>query len=150
MALEALPAHGMSILGTTAAHDPGTFDVPPGSKVVRFLSHETILRRATCVVCHGGLGITQKALTAEVPVVVVPYGRDQAETARRVELAKAGVRLCTRPSDSRAARRRRPIGDGLPRGRPTCESRLRHGRGTGGGGSAIEAVGRGQPLLGEG
>ncbi len=96
VALEALPAHGMSVLGTTAAHDPGTFDVPPGSKVVRFLSHETVLQRATCVVCHGGLGITQKALTAEVPVVVVPYGRDQAETARRVELAKAGVRLSPR------------------------------------------------------
>ncbi len=93
VALEALPAAGISVLGTTAAHDPDGFATTPGSKVVRFVSHDAVLGRAACVVCHGGLGITQKALAAEVPVVVVPFGRDQAETARRVEFAKAGVRL---------------------------------------------------------
>ncbi|HEY3970784.1 MAG TPA: nucleotide disphospho-sugar-binding domain-containing protein [Solirubrobacteraceae bacterium] len=93
VALEALPGAGMSVLGTTAAHDPAAFEVPPGNKVVRFVSHDAVLERAACVVCHGGLGITQKALAAEVPVVVVPFGRDQAETSRRVEFAKAGVRL---------------------------------------------------------
>jgi UDP:flavonoid glycosyltransferase YjiC (YdhE family) len=96
VALEALPTAGISVLGTTAAHDPAGFATAPGSKVVRFVSHDAVLGRAACVVCHGGLGITQKALAAEVPVVVVPFGRDQAETARRVELAKAGVRLSPR------------------------------------------------------
>ena len=96
VALEALPAAGISVLGTTAAHDPETFHAPAGSRVVRFASHEAILGRATCVVCHGGLGITQKALSSGVPVVVVPFGRDQAETARRVEFAQAGVRLSPR------------------------------------------------------
>jgi MGT family glycosyltransferase len=96
VALEALPAAGMSVLGTSAAHDPASFDAPPGSKVVRFVSHDPVLGRAACVVCHGGLGITQKALAAEVPAVVVPFGRDQAETARRVELAGAGVRISPR------------------------------------------------------
>jgi UDP:flavonoid glycosyltransferase YjiC (YdhE family) len=52
-----------------------------------------VLRRAACVVCHGGQGITQKALAAGVPVVAVPFGRDQFEVARRVEIAGAGVRL---------------------------------------------------------
>ncbi len=93
VALEALPAAGISVLGTTAAHDPASFATAPGSKVVRFVSHDAVLGRAACVVCHGGLGITQKALAADVPVVVVPFGRDQAETARRVEFAEAGVRL---------------------------------------------------------
>jgi UDP:flavonoid glycosyltransferase YjiC (YdhE family) len=93
VALEALPAAGISVLGTTSAHDPADFATPPGNKVVRFISHDAVLGRAACVVCHGGLGITQKALAAEVPVVVVPFGRDQAETARRVEFAEAGVRL---------------------------------------------------------
>jgi UDP:flavonoid glycosyltransferase YjiC (YdhE family) len=96
VALQALPAAGMSVIATTAAHDPGAFDAPSGSRVVRFVPHEAILRRAACVVCHGGMGITQKALAAEVPVVVVPFGRDQLETARRVEVAKAGVRLSPR------------------------------------------------------
>jgi len=96
VALEALPAAGMSVVGTAAAHDPREFSAPPGSRVVRFLPHEAVLRRAACVVCHGGMGITQKALSAEVPVVVVPCGRDQLDTARRVEVAEAGVRLSAR------------------------------------------------------
>jgi UDP:flavonoid glycosyltransferase YjiC (YdhE family) len=93
VALEALPAAGISVLGTTAAHDPAGFAATPGSKVVRFVSHDAVLKHTACVVCHGGLGVTQKALAAEVPVVVVPFGRDQAETARRVEFAEAGIRL---------------------------------------------------------
>jgi UDP:flavonoid glycosyltransferase YjiC (YdhE family) len=96
VALEALPPAGMSVIGTTAAHDPEDFTAPPGSRIVRFAPHEAILGRAACVVCHGGMGITQKALAAEVPVVVVPFGRDQLETARRVEVAAAGVRLSPR------------------------------------------------------
>jgi UDP:flavonoid glycosyltransferase YjiC (YdhE family) len=39
------------------------------------------------------MGVTQKALAAGVPVVAVPFGRDQPEVARRVEVAGAGVRL---------------------------------------------------------
>jgi MGT family glycosyltransferase len=96
VALQALPPGGISVLATTAAHDPSEFDAPAGSRAVRFLPHEAVLRRAACVVCHGGMGITQKALAAEVPVVVVPIGRDQLETARRVEVAEAGVRLPAR------------------------------------------------------
>lgn len=105
LALEGLPVAGISVLGTSAAHDPRAFSPPEGSKVVGFASHDPFLRRVVCVVCHGGLGITQKALAAGVPVVVVPFGRDQMETARRVELAQAGVRLSPlRLSPSRLAR----------------------------------------------
>lgn len=96
LALAGLPAAGMSVIATTAAHDPDAFDPPPGSMVVRFVAHEAVLGRAACVVCHGGMGVTQKALAAGVPVVVVPFGRDQQETARRVEAARAGVRIAPR------------------------------------------------------
>jgi MGT family glycosyltransferase len=92
-ALEALPAAGLGVLATSAAHDPHSFSAPAGSRVERFVSHEAVLARADCVVCHGGMGIVQKALGAGVPVVVVPYGRDQLESARRVTFAKAGVYL---------------------------------------------------------
>ena len=105
VALEALPTSGMSVIATTAAHDPDAFHAPPGSRVVRFVAHEAILQRAACVVCHGGMGITQKALAAGVPVVVVPFGRDQLETARRVEFADAGVRISPRRLTPHASRR---------------------------------------------
>jgi MGT family glycosyltransferase len=93
VALAALPAAGISVIATSAAHDPRPFRTGPGSRVVRFLSHDAVLPRAACVVCHGGMGITQKSLAAGVPVVVVPIGRDQLETARRVQVAEGGIRL---------------------------------------------------------
>ncbi|OBF43161.1 hypothetical protein A5787_14775 [Mycobacterium sp. 852002-50816_SCH5313054-b] len=39
------------------------------------------------------MGATQKALARGIPVCVVPYGRDQLEVARRVEVARCGTRL---------------------------------------------------------
>jgi UDP:flavonoid glycosyltransferase YjiC (YdhE family) len=39
------------------------------------------------------MGSTQKALSHGVPVCAVPFGRDQLEVARRVEVACAGTRL---------------------------------------------------------
>lgn len=59
----------------------------------RFRPHRPLLERAACVVCHGGMGISQKALAAAVPVCAGPFGRDQFEVARRVDVAAAGVRL---------------------------------------------------------
>lgn len=78
---------------TTAGVDPTELSEPAGAHVERFLPHGPLLERAACVVCHGGMGITQKALAAGVPVCAVPFGRDQFEVARRVEVAGAGVRL---------------------------------------------------------
>jgi UDP:flavonoid glycosyltransferase YjiC (YdhE family) len=39
------------------------------------------------------MGATQKALARGIPVCAVPFGRDQLEVARRVEVARAGTRL---------------------------------------------------------
>jgi hypothetical protein len=39
------------------------------------------------------MGATQKALARGIPVCVVPFGRDQLEVARRVQVAGAGTRL---------------------------------------------------------
>lgn len=50
------------------------------------------------------MGITQKALGAGVPVVVVPFGRDQFETAQRVKSAAAGVHLPARRLTARRLR----------------------------------------------
>jgi UDP:flavonoid glycosyltransferase YjiC (YdhE family) len=39
------------------------------------------------------MGTTVKALNRGIPVCVVPYARDQAEVARRVQVAGCGTRL---------------------------------------------------------
>ncbi len=93
-ALEGLAEEDGSVILTTAALDPADFSPPHDRvRVVRFLPHAQVIPEVDLVVTHGGMGTTQRALAAGVPAVVVPWGRDQAETARRVELCGAGVRL---------------------------------------------------------
>jgi MGT family glycosyltransferase len=91
--LDALRDDDVAVVATTGAHDPTPFTAPPNARVEQFLAHGPILQRAACVVSHGGMGITQKALAAGVPVCVVPFCRDQFEVARRVQTAHAGTRL---------------------------------------------------------
>ena len=68
-------------------------DVPGNAHLAEFVPHSLLLPRAVVAVTHGGFGATQKALAAGVPVVVVPFGRDQSEVARRAEASGAGVML---------------------------------------------------------
>jgi MGT family glycosyltransferase len=60
-------------------------------RVERFVAHGPVLERAVAVVCHGGMGIVQKAAAAGVPIVAVPFGRDQPEVGRRIVESGAGV-----------------------------------------------------------
>ena len=83
----------MQIVATVPAADLSDTAVPANARVAPFLSRTSLLQRAACAVTHGGAGATQKALAAGVPVCVVPFGRDQLEVARRVEVAGAGTRL---------------------------------------------------------
>jgi MGT family glycosyltransferase len=92
-ALEALRDEPVRVVATTLGADPAGFDAPPNARLERFVPHGPVIDRAVCVVCHGGMGITQKALARGVPVCIVPFGRDQHETARHVEVAAAGTRL---------------------------------------------------------
>ena len=89
--LDALAGEDVRVIVTTAAHDPADFEAPPNTRLIRFLAHGPMLRRAACVVCHGGMGITQKALAAGVPLCVVPFGRDQFDVAERVVTIGAGT-----------------------------------------------------------
>src|SRR5215217_1411233 len=92
-ALQGLAGEDVEVLVTTAGVDPSSFTPPPNARIERFVPHSPVLERASCVVCHGGMGITQKALAAGVPVCVVPFGRDQFDVARHVQIADAGTRL---------------------------------------------------------
>jgi MGT family glycosyltransferase len=105
-AFDALAGMEMAVIATLPSKDPGVLRVPPNGRVERFVPHGPILARASVAITHGGMGVTQKALAAGVPVVAVPFGCDQPEVARRVEVAGAGVRLPRarlRPETLRAA-----------------------------------------------
>ncbi|MGJ0118948.1 nucleotide disphospho-sugar-binding domain-containing protein [Williamsia sp. MIQD14] len=92
-ALEALAGTGLHAVVTTGALDPDRFVAGRDSTVARFLPHEQVLARTSVVISHGGMGITHKALARGIPMVVVPFGRDQRDIAARVAAAGCGVRL---------------------------------------------------------
>ncbi len=95
-ALAGLADEDVFVVATLPAGSPDAYDVPANARVERFMAHSQVLPYTTCAVTHGGMGSTQKALAAGVPVVAVPFGRDQSEVARRVEVAHAGTRLSSR------------------------------------------------------
>ena len=96
IALQALADEPVTVVATLPAGDPAAFKAPANARVERFISHRLLLAHAACAVTHGGMGSTQKALAQGVPVCAVPFGRDQLEVARRVEVAEAGTRLPAR------------------------------------------------------
>jgi len=111
--LEALAGERVQVVVTTAAHDPAQFDAPANTRLTRFLPHGPMLRTARCVVCHGGMGITQKALAAGVPLCVVPFGRDQFDVAERV--VKIGAGTSVLPWELSPASLRKAISEAMTR-----------------------------------
>jgi MGT family glycosyltransferase len=103
-ALEALADEDVEVVATLPAVDVGSIEVPANARVLPFVPHAPLLDRAACAVTHGGMGATQKALARGVPVCAVPFGRDQLEVARRVEVSGAGTRL---PASKLSAKRLR-------------------------------------------
>ena len=92
-AMTALADEPVHVVVTLLAGLPEKVAAPANATVCGFVSHGMVLDRAICAVTHGGMGATQKALDRGVPVCVVPFGRDQFEVARRVEVARCGTRL---------------------------------------------------------
>jgi MGT family glycosyltransferase len=125
------------VVVTSAGVDPATLGDPGEAIVRRFLPHGPLLERADVVVCHGGMGITQKALAAGVPVCVVPWARDQLDVAAHVLALGAGTRVPRRrltPARlAAAAEEARGCGVGAARARAGYAA-------TGGAGSAADAL----------
>lgn len=61
--------------------------------VVRSAPHREVLSHASALITHCGHGTTLKALAAGVPMLCMPMGRDQNDTAARVVHSGAGLRL---------------------------------------------------------
>lgn len=103
-ALEALADEPVTVVATMPAGVEAGLRVPANARVEDFVPHGPLLERAVAAVTHGGMGATQKALARGVPVCVVPFGRDQLEVARRVEVSGSGTRLPVRKLTSQRLR----------------------------------------------
>jgi MGT family glycosyltransferase len=92
-ALQALAGEPVHVVATFPAGVPKDLPEVGNATVCEFVPHGVVLDHACCAITHGGMGTTVKALDRGVPVCVVPFARDQAEVARRVEVARCGARL---------------------------------------------------------
>jgi UDP:flavonoid glycosyltransferase YjiC (YdhE family) len=91
--MTALADEPVHVVATLPAGLPTGVTPTSNAALREFVPHGVVLDRAVCAVTHGGMGATQRALDHGVPVCVVPFGRDQHEVARRVEVARCGTRL---------------------------------------------------------
>jgi MGT family glycosyltransferase len=92
-AFEGLADLPYEVIATAPSVGTEGLKVPANARLEKFVPHGLLLEKATCAVTHGGMGATQKAIAHGVPVCAVPFGRDQLEVARRVEVSGAGTRL---------------------------------------------------------
>jgi MGT family glycosyltransferase len=75
--------------------------VPPGVILRSYVPHVDVLPHASLVVTHGGIGTLIAALTAGVPTVCVPQGRDQHVNAERAQQLGVSITLAAN-SDEQA------------------------------------------------
>jgi UDP:flavonoid glycosyltransferase YjiC (YdhE family) len=137
-AVDALRDEPVRVLLTLAdAYDSASLPAAGNVRRERFVAHAPVLERAAAVVCHGGMGIVQKAVGAGVPVVAVPFGRDQPEVARRLTESGAGVTVRLR--DLEAGRLRAAVRETIAL-RPAAEAAARRQRDAGGAGRFADAV----------
>ena len=90
-ALAQLPVRAVVTLGPTIR--PSEVTAADNVVVVQSAPHTQLLQEASLLVTHCGHGTTMKGLAAGVPLVCIPMGRDQNDTAARVVHSGAGVRL---------------------------------------------------------
>jgi UDP:flavonoid glycosyltransferase YjiC (YdhE family) len=86
-ALTALAAQPVRVLLTLSERHPREelLPLPANARVESYVPHAEVLPRACLLVSHAGHGVVLKALSYGVPMVLVPWGRDQLGVAARAE-----------------------------------------------------------------
>lgn len=82
-ALSALPVRVLATIGDHQAAEIGP--LPRNTRVAPYVPHGAVLERSRLLLSHAGHGAVLKALWYGVPMVLVPWGRDQPGVAARAE-----------------------------------------------------------------
>jgi UDP:flavonoid glycosyltransferase YjiC (YdhE family) len=101
-AVAQLPVRAIVTTGTSI--DPASVHAGANTQVVRYVPHVAILPSAALVITHAGLGTTLAALSAGVPLLCTPMGRDQFFNAEQVQALGAGRLLMPDPDSDAIAR----------------------------------------------
>ena len=100
-AVAGLPIRVLLTLG--GAWPASAVDPPPNVTVRGFVPHHLVLPHMAAVISHGGLSTITAALSAGVPLVCIPQGRDQSHNAERVAASGAGRAVATGASPAQIA-----------------------------------------------
>jgi UDP:flavonoid glycosyltransferase YjiC (YdhE family) len=112
MALSAVSALPVRVLVTIGGgHQPAELKpLPENARVEQYVPHAAVLQRSRLLLSHAGHGSVMKALWHGVPMVLVPWGRDQPGVAARAErLAVASVIARDQLTDSALAEALRAV-----------------------------------------
>ncbi len=90
--LDALRPLGLRVAVATGSAT-GLPDAPPDWLMRPYLPQVALLHRSAVMVTHGGNNSVTEALTAGVPMVVLPFSTDQFAGAAAIETAGLGVAL---------------------------------------------------------
>jgi UDP:flavonoid glycosyltransferase YjiC (YdhE family) len=89
--LEAVATLSVRVLLTLGGVLPiSAIHAPANVSVRGFVPHHQLLPHMAAVLTHGGLSTITAALTAGVPLVCIPQGRDQVDNAERVVASGVG------------------------------------------------------------
>ena len=104
--LRGLDVEGLQVVVSGGASTARLSKNPPSrnSHVFERVPQLAVLERVDVVVTHGGNNTVQETLAAGKPMLVVPFGGDQLENARRVERLGAGIALLPAKLSSEAVR----------------------------------------------
>ena len=102
-ALDALESLDVDVVATTGAVDPAALRAPSNARVVRYLDHAEVLPTTSLVIGHGGHATTARALSAGIPVLIMPMHplMDQPDVGRAVTRLGVGAMLPKTASPSR-------------------------------------------------
>jgi UDP:flavonoid glycosyltransferase YjiC (YdhE family) len=90
-ALGRAPVRGVVTLGDHL--DPADLEPGDGVQLSRLVRHTAMLRWASAIVTHAGLGTVLAGLAHGLPIVCIPLGREQPANAEAVARAGAGIVL---------------------------------------------------------
>ena len=82
-ALEALRTRDVRVLVTAPMRADELQDVPANALIVDRAPHDAVLERSILAISHAGHGLVMKSLIHGVPMVLVPWDRDQTGSAYR-------------------------------------------------------------------
>jgi UDP:flavonoid glycosyltransferase YjiC (YdhE family) len=99
-----LGKRALLLIGRDPANRPRR-EMPPTILAAPYAPHAAVFPRASVIVHQGGIGTTGEAMRAGRPMLVVPFGQDQPDHARRLKRLGVARSIPVELYDARRATR---------------------------------------------